>query len=93
MAGKRFDGLDRPEDEILVYGGPCRCGAAEGVRHCHRYAIEVTTRCWATRDGGADRIGSQVEMEELARLYRASLRSGQDVTFEVKLYTGVDPER
>lgn len=35
MAGLRFDGNDRPEDERICFGGPCPCGAPEGLRHRH----------------------------------------------------------
>lgn len=41
MAGKRFDGTDRPEDEKYSYGGPCWCGVAEGVHHTHADVLKT----------------------------------------------------
>ena len=35
MRGRRFDGVDRPDDWWVSHGGPCACGAPEGEEHLH----------------------------------------------------------
>jgi hypothetical protein len=34
--GSAFDGTDRQQDVVIVYGGNCSyCGAAPEAQHCH----------------------------------------------------------